>query len=411
MNLDTNLYTKSCNCRACGHRMLQVTNLGSIAIAGAFQNMPSDTPTNRLYPFTLGFCPNCYIILCQEIIEPNILFESGYFYWSSQIPSLVQHFRKYAKDLRIGHSRARKVLEIGCNDGVFLRPLIEEGFDVVGVDPAKNVTAGLIADGIPIYNDYIENCTDTLLKEQGSFDLIVASNCLAHTPNIKEVFTSISRLLKPTGHFYMEVHYGGAVFLENQFDFLYHEHMTYYTISSLIMITTAHKMRLKNVEFTKIHGKSIRVCCDKEILAEVPKAIWDLCEKEKPLRNVELLQEKSEHFHLYKEKLRDTFEQYASQNFIQYAYGASGRANTICTYCDLRFERVVDDAPSKIGRYTPYYDILIENSSCLYEPTSEKKVLWIMAWPYADAILSRHKDFDGIIVIPDFTSLDIKQIQ
>jgi methylation protein EvaC len=406
---DFKFYMKNCYCRVCDTLLDEILDFGYITIAGAFHMYnQSMNKNNELFPFTLGFCKNCYTILCQEIIPPDILFKSGYFYRSSQIPFLLIHFREYASFLKSMYGSQKKILEIGCNDGVFLRPLKSCGFDVVGVDPADNVTVELKDDGFVVYNDYIENCYESVKGDCGKFDIVVASNCLAHTPNIKGTFLAIKDLLKPDGYLYIEVHYGGAIFGENQFDFLYHEHMTYYTVSSFYNISLIFDMTLENVYFHDTHGKSMRICMKNSMnKLGISRDIQEILDSERNYRDVFFLKGKASVFNMYKNKLAGLYEEYNLPNYIQYAYGASGRANTICSYCDLKFEKFIDDAPSKIGGYTPYYNVLIYDSSELYKYTKETKVLWILAWPYTSDILMHHKNFKGVIVVLDFNNLTV----
>ena len=393
-------------CRVCDCQMEEICDIGKICVAGAFHQDPKKV--QEIYPFTLGFCKNCCIILCQEVIDPDVLFKSGYFYRSSQIKSLVEHFTEYADWLYGIHGSNKKVLEVGCNDGVFLVPLKNKGFDVVGVDPADDVTADLTSNGYTIYNDYIERSAKQIVDEQGKFDIVVSSNCLAHTPNIKNTIIAIKNLLKPSGSLYIEVHYAGSVFGENQFDFLYHEHMSYYTVSSLYNIAKIFGMTLTSVMFTQLHGKSMRACIVNSKSTEISPQIQSLLEQETNFRDVDYLKSKNSVFQHYRNKIKNVFESYNdSKKYLQYAYGASGRANTICSYCDIKFHKFIDDAKSKIGSYTPVYNVEIHSSNELYKSTEQIKVVWILCWPYAEYILKQLDDFKGIIIIPDFSSQNV----
>lgn len=404
------LYYKTTQCYNCNNTLDEIVHLGPITLAGGFQKQKfSNSLTNQLIPFSLGFCDKCKLILCREIVNPNVLFHSEYPYLSSQIKTLVKHFTEFATTLKERYNKG-KVLEIGCNDGVFLYPLIKEGFEVVGVDPSD-----LIKDApFKVYTGFVEDLYDTIIQEQGVFDIITASNCLAHTKNIKTIFQTVSKLLRTGGSLYIEVHYGTSVFTENQFDFLYHEHMIYYTINAFHQLALENSLTLWDVEFTKIHGTSIRVCIKNQV-TDAPQKVLNILEHERQAMNQltpSYFIEKSRLFTTYKQTLRSLYNKYNTLDYVQYAYGASGRANTICSYCDLTFTYFIDDAPSKIGMYTPYYNTLIRSSDALHEPNEEgvTKVAWIMAWPYAEYIISKHRDFKGIFIVPDFKTLSYSTV-
>ena len=247
--------------------MKLVMDFGKVALAGAFIKT-KDFKIEQKFTLRIFFCNDCFAVQVVDIISPTILFQD-YFYFSSSIKTLCDHFQSYAHEVtnRFLNPQEATVLEFGCNDGVLLRPLVEKGIkNVIGVDPAENVLTNIDDKRITIINDYFtEKIAQEVFEEFGKVDLIMANNVFAHIPDIKGTTRAIKNVLSDEGVFIFEVHYLGKVIEEMQYDMIYHEHIYYHSLLSLENHFRRYDMKVFDVKSIPIHAGSMRyyVCKNK----------------------------------------------------------------------------------------------------------------------------------------------------
>jgi methylation protein EvaC len=206
-------------CLFCDSRRLGlVTDFGEVGLAGGFLK-PEQFATERTFPMRLHFCRDCYAVQVTDQVPADVMFQN-YFYFSSSIGTLRDHFQQYAAEVtqRFLDPATATVLEFGCNDGVLLRPLADQGIrTVIGVDPASNVVAAIDDPRIKVINDYFtENVACRVVAEYGAVDLIMANNVYAHIRDIQGTTRAVAEALHPDGVFAFEVHYLGKVIYELQ---------------------------------------------------------------------------------------------------------------------------------------------------------------------------------------------------
>ncbi len=224
-------------CAFCdGTRLSLVMDFGKVALAGGFLKA-EQFPAERKFPLRVYFCNECFAVQVVDKVPPDVLFHN-YFYFSSSIGTLRDHFREYAEDItrRFLAPANATVLEFGCNDGVLLRPLADQGIrTVLGVDPAKNIVATIDDPRVTVINNFFtEEVARCVLAEHGKVDIIMANNVYAHIPDIQGTTRAIEIALADDGVFVFEVHYLGKVVEEMQYDMIYHEHLYYYSLLSAI---------------------------------------------------------------------------------------------------------------------------------------------------------------------------------
>lgn len=409
-NTNKNIYGKyieKLNCRFCENALIEVFKLGDkYPLAGGFlKNLDRDIDNERVYPLSLSFCKKCYLLQCKEVINSDLLFKNNYFYYSSMIPMLVNHFNNYAKKLSNLYKPNNSnitVIEIGCNDGVFLKPLKKEGFKVIGIDPSNTVKN--VSKDIIVYNDYFcERIAKQILENEGKCDIFLSSNSFAHIDNMMEVMNSIKLILKKNGSIIIEVHYSPTIFQELNFDFIYHEHMSYYNVTSFYKISQYYDLTLEDIEFTNIHGKSVRVYMKNNKSDIISQKIKDVLLEESSFCKLDTYYNFYDKIERWKFNFLKLYNELKDQSKTIYGYGSSGRSNIICTYCNIHFEKIVDDALSKIGNYTPVYHVKIDSSDILYDNNSRPDYVIILAWAYADNIIKKHQKYlnnGGKFIVP-----------
>jgi len=401
------------SCSFCSSKNMDlVMDFGEVALAGAFIKN-NEFNNEKKYPMRVCFCNDCFAVQIVDIIEPDILFKD-YFYFSSSIKTLSNHFVNYAKEVaeRFLNPKEANVLEFGCNDGVLLRPLADQGIKkVIGVDPAKNIISSISDERITIVNDYFtEKVSKKVVAKYGPIDLIMANNVFAHIPDIKGTTTAIKNALSDEGVFVFEVHYLGKIIEEMQYDMIYHEHLYYYSLLSAIEHFKNYDLTIFDIKFVPIHAGSIRFYVAKKNSkrASVISENVKLLEKEEKAK----LYNKFECFNLFSKKVENTkkelvslLEKIKKEGKTIAGYGASGRANTMIQYCGITNDLVsymIDDAPAKIGCYTPGSHLKILSSSVLSSNNAPDYVL-VFAWSFFEEIIKRNSNFiksGGKMIVP-----------
>lgn len=400
------------SCAFCNSENFEIlVDFGPMALAGGFLKEES-IKEEKLFQMTLIFCNQCFMVQILEKIDPDEMF-SDYFYFSSAIGTLSEHFSNYAKDIKnkFNLDEHSSVLEFGCNDGVLLKPLSELKLGkVIGVDPASNVIKTINEDNLILYANYFnEDTADIIIAEHGTMDVVMANNVYAHIVDIQSTTRGIKKILSNSGVFVFEVHYVGNVIKDKQYDMIYHEHIYYYSLLSAIEHFKRYEMKIFDIKHVPIHGGSLRFYVSHAECNQYEKSldVTNLERQEISLgyRDKDTYQTFSQSIYKLKEDLRKLLIQLKSSGKKIYGYGASGRANTVLQFCDIDKELidgVIDDAPAKQGFVTPGSHLRICSSDILRSDDKPDFIL-LFAWTFEEEIRRRNPDFfqqGGKIILP-----------
>lgn len=398
-------------CRFCGNKLNKpVIDLRIVPLAGGFLKSKSDFSKEKTFPLSLAFCGRCYLLQTREVISKSVLFNK-YYYYSSAIQTLVAHFQITADEFakQFFPTNSKLIVEIGCNDGSFIKECLNRGFNAVGIDPAKNIVKPLIKKGLPIINDYFTQKTAKEIKNKyGKADIVFSSNTLAHIEDLHEVFKGIINLLKDDGILVFENHYLGNLIKEMQYDMIYHEHQYYYSLNTLINFLKLHNLEVFNIKFIPIHAGSIRMYVQKKggenkienIVTETLKN-----ENKYGLTKKKTFIDYNKKIEKSKNDLIKVLQSLKKKNKTISGYGASGRGTIIMNYCNLGINflnYVIDDAPVKQGTYTPGNHLQIISSKVLTGKNMPDYVV-LFAWSFWDEIKKRNTAYiknGGKFIIP-----------
>ena len=394
--------------------LTKIMDFGSVALAGGFLR-PEGFENEKYYPLRLFYCEQCYGLQVVDKVDSAVLFED-YFYFSSSINTLRNHFKQYADEVTSQFLKAplrdAKILEFGCNDGVLLRPLADLGIGtVIGVDPAENIISTINDPRIKIINDFFTLTTaKDIVSRFGKVNMVLANNVYAHISDIQDATWAIHEVLDDEGIFIFEVHYLGKMMNELQYDMIYHEHLYYYSMLSLTKHFEHYGMLIFDTKPVSTHAGSMRyyVCkAGSQNAKNITKSVEILAEEE-AVRGYNLKEtflNFSTQVDETKLELMTLIERLKASGKSIVGYGASGRANTLMQYCGLggnHLDYVVDDAPAKQGFYTPSSHLLIKSSSVLEGKNPPDYVL-LFAWSFLEEITSRSSNFlknGGKFIIP-----------
>ena len=400
-------------CSFCDSKRLGlVMDFGEVGLAGAFLK-PEQFAAERTFPMRLHFCRDCYAVQVTDKVPPDVMFQN-YFYFSSSIGTLRDHFQHYATEVtqRFLDPAKATVLEFGCNDGVLLRPLADQGIrTVIGVDPASNVVATIDDARIKVVNNYFtEEVARKIVADYGYVDLIMANNVYAHIPDIQGTTRAVAAALGPDGVFAFEVHYLGKVIDEMQYDMIYHEHLYYYSLLSVMNHLARYDMMVFDIKPIPIHAGSIRFYACKKgskhsgSVSQAVKAL-EAEERARGFDRYETFLQFSDTVAAHRAKLVELLDDLRRRGHSIAGYGASGRANTIIQYCGINHDHLdymIDDAPAKAGYFTPKSHFEIFPSSIL-QGDNPPDYLLIFAWSFFDEIRKRNGSYlasGGRMILP-----------
>lgn len=393
-------------CRFCGSSNIKIViDLGLMPLAGGFIKNIRQKNEEKVYPLELTFCRDCFLLQTNSSINPDTLFKN-YFYFSSSMKTLVEHFDNIASDLpkMLSNPKDKFVFEIGANDGAFIMALQKNGYKALGIDPAVNVVKSAIKKSIPILNDYFtQKLTQKIVKKYGRADAIFGFHSLAHIENMHDTTKGIKHLLKKDGFLAMEVHYLGSLLKGVQYDMIYHEHQFYYSLLSLKNFFQQYDMEIFEVKHFNIRGGSIMYFVqNKNGGRRVTKSVRDLIKQEKmnKLDKVDTYIRFSKKIARRKKQLILLLSKLKKDKNKMIGYGASGRGTIIANYSGLTnyLDYIVDDAKEKHGSLLPGTHHKIFPSEKMVRENVDFAVLF--AWPFLKEVKARNKNFRGKFIIP-----------
>ena len=257
-----NICKKIESCRVCKKkRLAKVLTLGPTPLANAFLTKEQVDQPELYFPLDVYFCQACSMLQLGHVVSPEILFKD-YVYISSTSPVFVKHFQDFASDIyrRFFFNSQPLVIDIGSNDGILLTPFKKAGARVLGIEPAKKIADFAKKNGIPtLSNFFTVKLARKIVKKYGRADVITATNVFAHIDDLDEVITGLKILLKDDGIFIIEAPYLIDFLKKRYFDLVYHEHLSYWSVRTLITIFQRFGMVVFDAQKVSVHGGSIRI--------------------------------------------------------------------------------------------------------------------------------------------------------
>ena len=396
-------------CRACGgNRVPLVISLGNTPLANALLNADQLDGREDTYPLDLVYCEDCTLVQITETVPPPKLF-SEYAYFSSFSDTMLRHAEVLAKRI-IDERRLGKdalVIEVASNDGYLLKVYKDAGIRVLGIEPAANIAKVAEERGIPTRVEFFgEACARALADRGERADVIHANNVLAHVPDLPGFASGLATLLIDDGVAIIEVPYVKDLIDHREFDTIYHEHLSYFSLTALDRLFARHGLTVLDVERLDIHGGSLRVTAGRAG-ARTPSA-----------RVVELLDNEQRwgmtgldyylRFAAAVDDLRRTLLALLSDLRARgkrlAAYGAAAKGSTLLNCFGIGrdyLDFVVDRSPHKQGRYMPGVRLPIDAPSRLLRDSPDFVLL--LTWNFADEILEQQAEFrqrGGRFIIP-----------
>lgn len=406
------------NCRFCSTPLSHTfVDLGMSPLCESFLAESQLNGLEPFYPLHVYVCEECFLVQLEEYVDPVEIF-SEYAYFSSYADTWLQHCKRYAESMtaRLALGENSRVVEVASNDGYLLQYFIAAGIPSLGIEPARNVAQVAIEKGIPTRVAFFgKTLAEQLVKEGQQADLLLGNNVMAQVPNLNDFVAGLKLLLKPSGVITIEFPHLMRLMASNQFDTIYHEHFSYFSLATTEKIFAAHGLTLFDVDELPTHGGSLRIYARHE--ADTSKPVTENVQK---LRQTELdaglhslaaYSAFSEQVKQTKRKLLGCLIELRNAGKQIVGYGAPGKGNTLLNYCAIRtdfLDYTVDRNPYKHGKFTPGTHIPIYPPDKIKE-TKPDYVL-ILPWNLKDEIMKQLapiREWGGkfIIPIPEVTIL------
>lgn len=391
-------YRTVTTCRVCGSADLtMILSLGTTPLANAFVRPERSNEPEARYPLEMLLCVRCGLVMLSVVVRPETMF-ADYLYASSASTPMIAHFDEYAAEIveRFAPPGAL-VVEFGSNDGVLLRPLAARGARVVGIEPAANLAAEANATGAETWTDFFGTpVVRRIVAKKGRARALLGNNVLAHVHELRDVLAAANQLLEDDGVVVVEVPYLGDLLERVEYDTVYHEHLSYFSLSPLATLFASAGFELFDVRHMSIHGGSIRVYAGKAGRRPSSSSVRDRLAYESVagLRRLETYIEFAARVSASRDALRGLLGTLRAAGRRITGLGATAKGNTLLNYCEIgpeTIEFIGDSTPAKVGLLTPGMHIPVKPEDDVTREQSDYTVL--LAWNFADAIVARHAEY------------------
>ena len=397
-------------CRICKSADLHFfLKLGPTPLANRFIKPGHEGEPEPSYPLDVCLCKNCGLVQLGFVVPPEVLFRD-YIYFSSTSTTICNHFAEMAKEVLDNYAKKGDlVVEIASNDGVLLKNMLGKGVRPLGVEPATNIAKVANREGIETLNDFFNSGTaKKILSERGPAKVILANNVFAHIPDLNDCVEGMELLLHKDGAVMIEFPQLSDLYENLEFDTVYHEHLSYFSLKPLMHLFSKFGMELFDAKKFPVHGGTLRIYVKKkggpwkvngealsrllaneERLGLYSKEAYDRFAKDVEGLRRELL------------RLLSGLKKKGKRIAI---YSAPAKGNTLLNYCGIGTDIVdyaVDKSPAKQGLLTPGMHIPVFGLDKLR--TDRPDYLLVLAWNFKDEIMAQQSEFaaaGGHFIIP-----------
>ena len=381
-------------CRACGGPLaVTMADLGMQPASNAFIESPAAFALEKRYPLRAKVCETCKLVQVDYDVAPQELF-GNYHYFSSYSDDWLAHAKAYCDMARqrfaLGSSSL--VVELASNDGYLLKNFLRLGIPVLGIDPSDTVAAAAAKIGVPTLVEFFgQKLAGDLVRQGRQADLIIGNNVLAHVPQLNDFVAGVATLLRPNGNVTIEFPHLLELIEHVEFDTIYHEHFSYFSVYAIEQVFARHGLRLYDVERLPTHGGSLRIFAahaartdlkDSASLSEVRAQ-----ENAAGLADLATYMKFSKRVEECRDSLLTFLAAAKGDGKRVAAYGAAAKGNTLLNFCgvtpqDIAF--VADRNPHKQKKFLPGTHIPVVSPEELMQ--AEPDYVLILPWNLRDEI-------------------------
>lgn len=401
-------------CRLCGSQLGQaVVDLGAMPLANALLSASELASQEPRFPLRARLCDTCMLLQADDVVPATKIFDDQYTYFSSYSTTWMEHAARFADGARhrLSLSPESLVVEVASNDGYLLRHFAGAGVPVLGIEPAANVAAVAVEHAVPTEVGFFGlDMARDLVARGVRADLLVANNVLAHVPDLNDFAAGLATVLADTGSLSIEVPHLLRLIEGMQFDTLYHEHFSYFSLATARRALARHGLSVIDVEELPTHGGSLRIWAAHDDAGSVPSIrvheVLD-AEREAGLDDVKTYERFAERVDQCRHAVIDFLERARGEGAAVVAYGAAAKGTTLLNACGVtrdHIDYVVDRSPHKQGRFLPGTRLPVLPPETVDETRPD--LLLILPWNLQDEItaqMAHIRDWGGrfVTAVPD----------
>lgn len=398
-------------CRFCATPLKEsFCDLGMTPLSNSYLKKEQLEAGESFFPLHAYVCAQCFLVQVKQYELPQNIF-GDYAYFSSYSDSWLKHCKQYVEQMisRLQLDASKQVIEIASNDGYLLQFFKEHSVPVLGIEPAANVAKVAQDKSIPTLVKFFGSEVAQELKDKNvQADLLIGNNVLAHVPGLNDFVKGLKILLKPTGVITMEFPHLLRLMESNQFDTIYHEHFSYFSMTAVDKVFKAAGLKIFDADELSTHGGSLRIYAAhvEDNSKEVTQRVLDIKERERRLHFDELAgyREFSVRVQQLKADLLNFFLDCKKQGKKVVGYGAPAKGNTLLNFCGIRSEFLaftVDRSPHKQGHFLPGTHIPVYPVEEIARVKPD--YVFILPWNLKDEIINQMgfiREWGGRFVVP-----------
>lgn len=402
---------KLSTCRSCKAPLKYVfCDLGLSPISNAFIKSENCNKEEIFHPLKALVCDQCWLVQLDDCPKSEVHFHDDYVYFSSYSKAWLQHASNYVKFMieRFSLNSQSHVIEIASNDGYLLKNFVQAGIPCLGIEPTANTAAVAKKHGIDTWECFFGlDLALQLVNEGKKADLLLGNNVLAHVPNINDFVEGLAVALKEDGIITLEFPHLLSLISNNQFDTIYHEHYSYFSLLSLLPIFKRANLRIFDVDLLSTHGGSLRLySCHQNARYSTTENVSKILasEEEVGLKKIETYTAFAEHANVIKRDLLHFLINAKQKGKRIVAYGAAAKGNTLLNYCGIRtdfIDCVADKNPTKQGRLLPGSRIPVVEPEIICKMKPD--YVLILPWNIKEEVMSQLHDirlWGGRFIVP-----------
>ena len=393
-------YTRQ-SCRLCDSKDIEVVlPLKKSPLCDAYLEQPKK---QEFYYLNLCLCNECGFVQIDTVIEPETIYRD-YIYVTTSSPGLQNHFKEYALEVcnHLNLDKSNLTVDIGSNDGTLLGFFKQRGHNVLGIEPSIKAANSANENGIETLSEFFDiDLANAITGQYGKASLITINNLFANVDNLKEFVEGINVLLDSNGVLVIESSYLLDMIDNMVFDFIYHEHLSYFSILPLVRFFKQFDMQLIHVHEVGTKGGSLRYYWARS------NSKWNpsLNVKELSLRevkagiNTEKFKDYETRIEAVKFQLLEFLEKHKEEKIV--GYGASATSTTLISHFELHkyFSYLVDDNVDKVNTFSPGYHVPVYSPKKLINDKPD--IIVILAWRFKGEIINKLDNiFYGNVVVP-----------
>ncbi|MEO8172128.1 MAG: class I SAM-dependent methyltransferase [Sediminibacterium sp.] len=413
-----NVIVKASECRGCKSTDLKkIFCLNPTPVGDEYVEGYKVSVEQPLYPIDLYMCQECNLAQLIDIVQPESIY-ADYIYLTESSTDLSPHFKDYAQKVseKIGLPKKSRVVDIGSNDGTLLNCFKNLDYTVIGVEPSGKISALANARGLKTYNAYFNAATATEIVDQdGKADLITSNNVFANVPDLHSWIEGINVLLSDNGVYVFESYYLMDVVKNFVFDFIYHEHLTSFSVKPVVTLFEKFNLKVASIDWVPTKGGSLRYYITKpgnsKFSNDKTVAHYLKLEDEFKLYDPATYEKFHEDIMLLKKASKECLDQLKAEGKTVAAFGASITGTTLIYHFELEkyFPYLIDDNIAKQGTFSPGLHLPVYTRNAIRDLKPD--YIYILAWRFADKIIKNNQDYikaggKFIVPVPFFKIVD-----